>query len=104
MTTSTGFLRPEKSHRLPRRITNTNFANGWPVGYLPAMSTVVEIKTAFQQLPEREQWKLAEWIQEKLESFEKLDADGAKGREPVSAVMSVVRRVKKERREAHRRS
>ena len=97
-------MRPEKSGRLQHRIRNTDFANGWSVGYLAAMSTVVEIKTAFQQLPEREQWKLAEWIQEKLESFEKLDADGGKGREPVSAVMSVVRRVKKERREAHRRS
>ncbi|MCU0782944.1 MAG: hypothetical protein MUF81_02635 [Verrucomicrobia bacterium] len=68
------------------------------------MSTVAEIKTAFQRLPEREQWKLAEWIQEKLEPFQVLDADGAKGREPVSAVMSIVRRVKRERREACRRS
>jgi hypothetical protein len=68
------------------------------------MSTVAEIKSAFQRLPEREQWKLAEWIQEQLESFEALDADGAKGREPVSSVMSIVRRVKKERREAHRRA
>ena len=68
------------------------------------MSTVAEIKTAFQRLPERDQWKLAGWIQEKLESFEILDAEGAKGREPVGAVMSVVRRVKKERREAHRRA
>ena len=68
------------------------------------MSTVAEIKTASKQLPEREQWKLAEWIQENLESFETLDADGAKGREPVAAVMSIVRRVKRERREAHRRS
>ncbi len=68
------------------------------------MSTVAEIKSAFQQLPEHEQWKLAEWIQEKLESFETLDADGAKGREPVSAVMRIVRRVKKERREAYRRA
>ena len=69
------------------------------------MSTVAEIKTAFKQLPEREQWKLlAQWVLEKLGSFETLDADGAKGREPVSAVMSVVRRVKRERREAHRRA
>jgi hypothetical protein len=68
------------------------------------MSTVAEIKTAFQRLPEREQWKLAEWIQDKLEPFETLDADGAKGSEPVSAVMSIVRRVKRERREAHRGS
>ena len=68
------------------------------------MSTVAEIKSAFQKLPEGEQWKLAEWIQEKLESFETLDAEGAKGREPVSVVVSIVRRVKKERREAHRRS
>ncbi len=68
------------------------------------MSTVAEIKTAIKQLPEREQWKLAEWIQETLASFDTLDADGAKGREPVSAVMSVVRRVKRERREAYRRS
>ena len=68
------------------------------------MSTVAEIKSAFQKLPERNQWKLAEWIQGKLESFETLDAEGAKGREPVSAVVSIVRRVKKERREAHRRS
>ena len=69
------------------------------------MSTVAEIKTAFKQLPEREQWKLlAQWVLEKLASFETLDANGAKGREPVSAVMSFVRRVKKERREAHRRS
>lgn len=67
------------------------------------MSTVAEIKTAFQQLSEREQWKLAEWIQEKLESFETLDADGAKGREPVSSVVSIVRRVRRERREGHRR-
>ena len=50
------------------------------------MSTVAEIKSAFQKLPERDQWKLAEWIQGKLESFETLDAEGAKGREPVSAV------------------
>ena len=68
------------------------------------MSTVAEIKTAFQRLPERDQWKLAEWIQVKLESFETLDADGANGREPVSAVVSIVRRVKKERREARRRT
>ena len=64
------------------------------------MSMVAEIKSAFQKLPEREQRKLAEWIQGKLESFEALDAKGAKGREPVSAVVSIVRRVKKERREA----
>jgi hypothetical protein len=77
----------------------------WPgVGYLAAMSTVAEIKTAFQRLPERQRWQLAEWIQEKLESFEILDADGARGREPVSAVVSMVRKVKKERREARRRS
>ena len=68
------------------------------------MSTVAEIKTAFMRLPEREQWKLAEWIQERLESFEALDADGAKGREPVSAVLPIVRNVKRERREAYRRS
>jgi hypothetical protein len=68
------------------------------------MSTVAEIKTAFKRLPEREQWKLAEWIQEELESFEKLDRDGTKGREPVSAVVSIVRKVKKERREACHRS
>jgi hypothetical protein len=68
------------------------------------VSTVAEIKTAFNKLPERDQWKLAEWIQEKLESFEKLDADGAKEHEPVSAVMSIVRKVKKERREAYRRA
>ena len=68
------------------------------------MSTVAEIKTAFKQLTEREQWRLAEWIQKTLMSFETLDADGAKGREPVSAVMSIVRRVKRERREAYRRS
>jgi len=74
------------------------------VGYLAAMSTVAEIKTAFKQLPEREQWKLAEWIQETLESFETLNADGARGREPVSAVVSIVRKVKRERREACRRS
>ena len=77
---------------------------GASAGYLPAMSTVTEIKTAFKRLPEREQWKLAEWIQETLESFETLDTDGARGREPVSSVMSVVRRVKRERREAYRRS
>lgn len=74
------------------------------VGYLAAMSTVAEIKTAFKRLPEREQWKLAEWIQETLESWKTLDAQGAKGREPVSAVVSIVRKVKRERREAHRRS
>ena len=74
------------------------------VGYLATMITVAEIKTAFKQLPEREQWKLAEWIQEELESFEKLDRDGARGREPVSAVVSIVRKVKRERREACRRS
>jgi hypothetical protein len=68
------------------------------------MSTVAEIKSAFKRLPEREQWKLAEWIQETLESFETLDADGGKGREPVSAVVSIVRKVKRERREACRRS
>ena len=68
------------------------------------MSTVSEIKTAFKQLPEREQWKLAEWIQEEMKPFETLDADGANGREPVSAVVSIVRRVKRERREARRRS
>jgi hypothetical protein len=64
------------------------------------MSTVAEIKSAFKKLPEREQWKLAEWIQETLQPFETLDLDGAKGREPVSAVMSIVRKVKRERREA----
>ena len=74
------------------------------LGYLAAMSTVAEIKSAFKQLPEREQWKLAEWIQTTLESFVTQDADGAKGREPVSAVMSIVRKVKRERREAHRRA
>ena len=74
------------------------------VGYLAAMSTVAEVNTAFKQLPEREQWKLTEWIQETLTSFETLDADGAKGREPVSAVTSIVRRVKRERRETYRRS
>src|SRR6266498_1038488 len=66
------------------------------------MSTVAEIKTAFKQLPEREQWKLAEWIQETLQSFETLDADGARGREPLSAVVSIVRKVKRERRGARR--
>ena len=77
----------------------------WPsVGYLAVMSTVAEIKTAFKQLPEREQWKLAEWIQETLASFESLDADGARGREPVSAVVTLVRKVKRERREACRRA
>jgi hypothetical protein len=80
------------------------FANGCLVGYLAAISTVAEIKTAFKQLPEREQWKLTVWIQETLESFETLDADGARGREPVSAVVSIVRRVKRERREACRHS
>ena len=68
------------------------------------MSTVAEIKSAFKRLPEREQWKLAEWIQATLESFETMDADGAKGREPVSAVVSIVRKVKRERRETYRRS
>ena len=68
------------------------------------MSTVAEIKTAFTQLPERQRWQLAEWIQEKLESFEILDADGARGREPVPAVVSIVQKVKRERREACRRS
>jgi hypothetical protein len=68
------------------------------------MSMAAEIKTAFKQLPEREQWKLAAWIQETLESFKTLDAHGAKGREPVSAVMSIVRKVKRERRETRRRS
>jgi hypothetical protein len=37
------------------------------VGYLAAMSTVAEIKTAFKQLPERKRWQLAEWIQESVE-------------------------------------
>ena len=68
------------------------------------MSTVAEIKSAFKRLPEREQRKLAEWIQTTLESFESLDADGAKGREPVSAVVSIVRKVKRARRETYRRS
>ena len=68
------------------------------------MSTVAEFKTAFKQLPERQQRKLAEWIQQKVQSFAILDADGANGREPVSAVLSIVRRVKRERREAHRRA
>jgi hypothetical protein len=68
------------------------------------MSTVAEIKTAFKRLPQREQWKLAQWIQETLAPFETLDTDGAKGREPVSAVVSIVREVKRERREAYRRS
>jgi Arc/MetJ-type ribon-helix-helix transcriptional regulator len=36
--------------------------------------------------------------------FETLKADGAAGREPVEQIMKVVTRVKKERREAHRRS
>jgi hypothetical protein len=31
------------------------------------MSTVAEIKTAFKRLPEQDRWKLAEWIQEKME-------------------------------------
>lgn len=31
------------------------------------MSTVTEIKTAFKRLPEPDRWKLAEWIQEKME-------------------------------------
>ena len=31
------------------------------------MSTVAEIKAAFQQLPETEAWKLAGWIQKFLE-------------------------------------
>ena len=35
---------------------------------LAAMSTVTEIKTAFQRLPQKDRWKLAEWIQEKMES------------------------------------
>jgi hypothetical protein len=32
-----------------------------------AMSTVTEIKTAFKRLPEQDRWKLAEWIQEKMD-------------------------------------
>jgi hypothetical protein len=31
------------------------------------MSTVAEIKTAFKRLPEQDRWKLAEWIQEKMD-------------------------------------
>jgi hypothetical protein len=31
------------------------------------MSTVTEIKTAFKRLPEQDRWKLAEWIQEKMD-------------------------------------
>jgi hypothetical protein len=68
------------------------------------MSTVAEIKSAIRQLPERDQWKVAEWIQKRLVSFESLDAEGASDREPVSAILAIVRRVKKERREARRRS
>ena len=78
------------------------FAFGTSSSYLAAMSKVAEIKSAFKQLPEREQWKLAEWIQEKLVSLEALDTDGAKGREPVRSVMSIVRRVKRQRRETRR--
>ena len=37
------------------------------VEYLPAMSTVTEIKTAFKRLPERDRSKLAEWIQQSVE-------------------------------------
>jgi Arc/MetJ-type ribon-helix-helix transcriptional regulator len=36
--------------------------------------------------------------------FEKLRDDGASGPEPVEDIMRIVRKVKKERREAHRRS
>ena len=36
--------------------------------------------------------------------FEMLKADGAAGAEPVDEILKVVSRVKKERREAHRRS
>jgi Arc/MetJ-type ribon-helix-helix transcriptional regulator len=36
--------------------------------------------------------------------FDQLKGDGAAGPEPVSAVMKVVRKVKKERRETHRRA
>jgi len=40
----------------------------WPdVGYLAAVSTVAEIKTAFKRLPEHERSKLVEWIQESVE-------------------------------------
>jgi hypothetical protein len=31
------------------------------------MSTVAEIKAAFEQLPEAEAWKLADWIHEVME-------------------------------------
>jgi Arc/MetJ-type ribon-helix-helix transcriptional regulator len=37
-------------------------------------------------------------------AFEKLENDGAPGAEPVDQIMKVVSRVKKERREANRRS
>jgi len=40
------------------------------VGYLAAMSTVAEIKTAFKRLPERDRSKLAEWIQESVQEHD----------------------------------
>jgi hypothetical protein len=51
-----GALNPK--HRLCKRSS---------VGYLAAMSTVAEIKTAFKRLPERDRSKLAEWIRESVE-------------------------------------
>ncbi|MBI5383818.1 MAG: hypothetical protein HZA90_03935 [Verrucomicrobia bacterium] len=32
------------------------------------MSTVAEIKSAFEQLPEHEAWEVADWIQEVMEA------------------------------------
>jgi hypothetical protein len=37
-----------------------------------------------------------------MESLKMLDVDSAAGREPVASVMSIVRRVKQERRESNR--
>ena len=46
------------------------------------MSTVAEIKAAFEQLPETEAWKLADWIQEFMEAHwdRQIEADAKAGR------------------------
>jgi len=46
------------------------------------MSTVTEIKAAFQQLPEREAWELADWVQAVMDDRwdRQIEADAKAGR------------------------